>query len=299
MKPLTLSKGLPLIRMGLLGVPGSGKTPTLATLAADPRLAPALWLDCGGNMEWVKRSGLIPYGVGLERADDLDEVVEFLAMGQPANHMVRTALGVDKDIIFKTVVLDTANRWQALALEELRQQKLEALIKKSGAARPSSDQLRKLRQLAEIDPLRDASPIAERTRRTLVSLVGLSLNVFVTFHEDERLTVMAGEDGRGVGAVSKSIRPLFFGKTIGEVLGLLNLVGRIRTAKEVEDRTVGNKVVKVEKPYSTITWSSDDMMVKNQVSPLVLGRETKFYYDQNQGQTITVILDHIQEECAG
>src|SRR3990172_7896738 len=104
MKPLTLSKGLPRLRVGLLGVPGSGKTPTLATLVADPRLAPALWLDCGGNMEWVKRSGLIPHGVMIERSDDLDDVVEFLAMGQPANHPIRDMLGVGKDVKFKSVV---------------------------------------------------------------------------------------------------------------------------------------------------------------------------------------------------
>jgi len=298
MKPLTLSKGLPRLRVGLLGVPGSGKTPTLATLVADPRLAPALWLDCGGNMEWVKRSGLIPCGVELERADDLDDVVEFLAMGQPATHTVRSALGIGKDMVFKSVVLDTANRWQALAIEEQRQQKLENLIKKAGG-RPTPEQLRKLRQGSEIDPLKDANEIAERTRRTLVPLVGLPINVFVSFHEDERIQVTAGEDGKGVGAVTKRIRPLFWGKTIGEVLGLLNLVGRLKTAKEVEEKQVNGRMVKVEKPYSTIRWVDDDMLVKNQVAPSLLGAETKFFYTKEYGQVINEVLNLIEAETKG
>ena len=295
MKALTLSKGLPLLKMGLLGHPGTGKTPTLATLVADPRLAPALWLDCGGNAEWVQRSGFIQYGVGLEKADDLDDVVEFIAMGQPANHPVRTVLGIGKEVVFKSVVLDTANRWQGLALEEIRQAKLDNLIKKAGG-RPTPDQLRELRKRSEIDSLKDASEIAERTRRTLTPFVALPINVFITFHEDERIQVMAGEDGRGVGSVTKSIRPLFWGKTLGEVLGLLNLVGRIKTSKEVEEKQVGNKVVKVEKPYSTITWVSDDMMVKNQVSQRLLGKETKFFYTMEHGDTIKVMLDNIEKE---
>lgn len=113
MELLNVSLENQLLRMLIYGKPGSGKTTLTASASLDPRLAPVLHIDAGGNPVSVAKTGAKPKIIRMTKLDDLNAIFGWLIDGQPENHpMVKQAGCVPG---YKTIVLDGITRIQFMS----------------------------------------------------------------------------------------------------------------------------------------------------------------------------------------
>lgn len=104
------------LKLLLYGRPGSTKTRTAATAALDPRTAPVLHLDMGGNPLSIRDFEYKPDIVRLDKFSDLDAAYDFLTWmhannrGKVAIPKLVAELGLRTD--YKTVIIDGVSELQ-------------------------------------------------------------------------------------------------------------------------------------------------------------------------------------------
>ncbi len=109
-------------KLFIYGNPGAGKTTFLATAASDPRTAPVLWLDAGGNPESIRRNEKLPSILQLESIKDFNIVYDWLKKGQPQEHQLATELELHNllpDEPFKMLVIDGFTEVQRIMMNEI------------------------------------------------------------------------------------------------------------------------------------------------------------------------------------
>jgi len=94
-----------LLKALLYGPPGSTKTRTSATAAADKRTSPVLHIDMGGNPLSIRTYRERPDVISAETFVDLNNAHRWLAAGQPQRGQLYEMLGSPKEP-YKTVTFD-------------------------------------------------------------------------------------------------------------------------------------------------------------------------------------------------
>lgn len=109
MKRVTLDT--PIFYKGLhYGLPGSTKTRTSCTAALDDRMAPALYINSGGNPLAIRDYEQKPDMIELEKIEDLNWIYKWLKDGQP-DHPMAKELGLDR-MPYKTLIFDGVSHFQ-------------------------------------------------------------------------------------------------------------------------------------------------------------------------------------------
>lgn len=100
-------------RLMIYGKAGSGKTTLTASAALDPRMAPVLHVDAGGNPISVIKAGATPKIIRMTKLADLNFIYDWLYKGQPEDHPMVQQLGCVPG--YKTLVLDGLTRIQFMS----------------------------------------------------------------------------------------------------------------------------------------------------------------------------------------
>lgn len=95
------------LRVLAYGIPGSGKTTFCGTAALDPRTAPALHVDMGGNAMVLTTLSQTSTILTMDKLEDFNQMYDWLSKGQSPEHRFAKETGLGKDgIKFKTFVFD-------------------------------------------------------------------------------------------------------------------------------------------------------------------------------------------------
>jgi hypothetical protein len=257
---------LPVIRFGVYGQPGDGKTTLLAGVPQHPDLAPTLWLDIAGNPD--NHLDKIPYAYGLDTATDLLSALDYLCGGQKEVHPFRKLMGDNRpEQPFRSLVIDTFTEFQHLLINDVTGQEIDALQKKLD-----------IFKLPEAEATRHGKSIKARTLNTArKALVVLQLHTFIAFQEYETVSFQA-EGGR-IAAGAKTMQIDLYGASRTALPAYLNLMGRIywMDGFEKQEYVRGGKTrtKDVAVTYPVIRWQDSDSQAKNQLAAGHLGTETK------------------------
>jgi len=101
------------LRLMIYGKAGSGKTTLTAGASLDPRTAPVLHIDAGGNPISVIKTGAQPKIIRMTKLADLNYIFDWLYKGQPEDHPMVAQLGCVPG--YKTLVLDGLTRIQFMS----------------------------------------------------------------------------------------------------------------------------------------------------------------------------------------
>lgn len=110
------------LRLFIYGDPGAGKTTFLGTAASDPRSAPVLWLDAGGNPESIRRNKELPSILHLESITDFNVVYDWIKKGQEREHLFAVELELNNllpDEPFKMLIIDGFTEVQRIMMNEI------------------------------------------------------------------------------------------------------------------------------------------------------------------------------------
>lgn len=202
------------LRMMVYGVPGAGKTTFASTADDDPRTARAFIIDAGGNTVSIRKNNPAPVVAVLESMADLDKIFNFLLRQKPDDPM-RTALGIDSDVRFNTVVIDTLTEIQRIAIHEER-----------GTAYPTQSMFDRGAPLSVLSipgmRIQDWGQILQKMTAIASMFYQLPMHVIITCQE--RLDIEQDLDGR---IVSSTARPFLQGSSADTVPAWATLIGRI------------------------------------------------------------------------
>jgi len=101
------------LKLLLYGEPGSGKTRASASAALDERTSPVLMLDSGGNPISIRSYAKKPDIVTCDELADFNQPYEWLAAGQPTNHVFCTTYKLNPP--YKTVIIDGVTEVQRMS----------------------------------------------------------------------------------------------------------------------------------------------------------------------------------------
>jgi hypothetical protein len=101
-----------ILKMLIYGQGGSGKTRFIRTFDDDPRTARVLILSYAGNPVSIMLEDPEPFVIECDTPEDTNLPWQFLVAGQPEKHRFRDAYEVPKDMIFRTVAIDTLTELQ-------------------------------------------------------------------------------------------------------------------------------------------------------------------------------------------
>lgn len=253
---------LPLLRLMLYGLGGTGKTHLAASFADDPRSAPVLLINSGGNPEMVLVGESPPLVVDLDSYRDLDVIYDFLAGGQPANHNLRTTLGWPNNLVFKTVVIDT--------LSDLQQQ----VVVSAANPRYTSGKFSALQK----PDIQSWQKIGTWTVNMARDFLRLPLNIILVLQQKTKIDIERG---------ASEIRPALDGQSAEIVPAWVHLMGQM---EQVRDSN-GDLVPKVWWESTTgHSWT------KNQLAPrqTVGGKQLDGLGRGMQGPTASRILDAVE-----
>lgn len=93
------------------GDPGGGKTTLVASAMDDPRTAPLLLLNCGGNPASIRRRSTLPTILTIEDVAELNPVFDWLKAGQPTSEKdlparLKSAYGLELTPPYRSVAID-------------------------------------------------------------------------------------------------------------------------------------------------------------------------------------------------
>jgi len=230
------------------GQGGTGKTRFLGSFNRDPRTAPILILNCGGNPISILDDKPEPFVVRIETGQDLDDFWLYLKAGQPKDHPIRRTVGIPDGLVFKSVGIDHLSEVQRRLNAGFAGVSMEAVL-------PTSDWKLSLPQWGQ----------SLTVMMNIVSLYyTLPVHCVINLQENQETDK----------ANITTIGPFLQGKAVGQAPSLAEIVGRmVRRAigptgptSDVEDPT-GRKIV------SVLYWETTGRFAaKNQVSQN-LGKE--------------------------
>lgn len=99
------------------GDPGSTKTRTSATAALDPRTAPVLMLNSGGNPVSLNDYEILPDIVTVDSLEEYNPIYEWLAAGQPVDAKIVKTLELNPP--YKTLVVDSITEVQRMSFNHV------------------------------------------------------------------------------------------------------------------------------------------------------------------------------------
>lgn len=211
MKRITLSDETRL-RLFITGKPGAGKT-SLAASAPKP-----LFINCSGNPLSIRRLQL-PHTVDvvdIERFEEINAVYDWLAKGQPENHILVQKGGLTPG--YETVVTDTATGLQRLSFQVV-----------AGTAMPG-ESVQKLEYKVYMNTLRQMTNVAYWFCR-------LPLHVIFTAQEVERVKYTTPGDNSTAYTIYE---PIVEGQSIGEILG--ETMGAYRLVHRAGNESIANRI---------------------------------------------------------
>lgn len=235
---------IPLIKLIVYGMGNSGKTTFAYSFHSDPRTAPVLGLNIGGNPQLVAMWTNGPAIIDLEKYSDIDMPFDFLHSGQPERHPFRKILGIGPQVKFKTVVVDTFSDWQRDLIENIT----------------GDDAVSILSNFVAPEATKHGAKIMTGTSKIARNMIlGLPLNVILVLQEQEKVDFATG---------AVSLQPSLYGQSRRMVTAWVTLMGQM---SQVADKDKGGQ------PSPIITWNSpaSEKWTKNQIAPGRLGRGMK------------------------
>lgn len=248
---------LPIIKFGVYGAAGQGKTTLLEGFHTDPRTGPSLWLNVGGNPQMLLKRGTLDFAIGLDNFQDFLEPLNFLLTNQPERHPFRKRWDIAPDFRFKSLVIDTFSDLQGLLIDSVVGIKSEDI--------GSMD----VQRIEVPSPTTHGKEIAGKTLfAARQMLLALNLHVFVSFQEFDNVVFIGDESGKILSGTKKAQISLW-GQSRMKVPTWLNLMGRMYWMKGGLVLTEVSPGKKINKPdfYPVITWVDDEAHVKNQLAP--------------------------------
>lgn len=204
------------------GVAGSAKTSFCASAQQDPRTAPALLIDVGGNSLSLRRlpQDQRPTTLMVSELSDLNLIYDYFAAGQKPNHPFLKATNLPHTV-FKTLIFDGVTGLQRLSFE-----KVSGVQTKGPGDIPN-----------QIERQHFNIVLAHMTRFASL-FFSLPVHVLVTALERELEDTATGRISYG---------PMLLGQSAGEVAGyayiVMRMVHRLRLASETQkqaaDKAVG------------------------------------------------------------
>lgn len=121
MRQVVLSGRSPL-KLLIYGKPGKGKTTFAGSAALDPRTAPVLWIDAGGNTISLTRLGIFEGDprlkpLALEKLSDLAECYRWFREGQKPQDVYALENGLTPP--YRTLVFDGITQMQRLSFDAI------------------------------------------------------------------------------------------------------------------------------------------------------------------------------------
>jgi hypothetical protein len=203
----TLKKGeLPLIKLILFGLGGSGKTTLAYSFHNEPLTGPAIVLNYGGNPDKLMLKENHPFVLDCDKLEDVDVVYQFLAGGQSPKDKFRELVGLPPDIVFKTFIFDTVSDWQRMKIEGIVGPDRADIISQSKAP----------------EATKHGASIQAATLRLVREIINLKLNVVLTLQQQTVVNFATGE---------VSNRPFLYGNSRDYVTAWAKLVGRMERGK--------------------------------------------------------------------
>jgi hypothetical protein len=110
------------LKLLIYGKPGKGKTTFAGSAALDPRTAPVLWIDAGGNPISLTRIGISADDdrlkpLALEKLSDLAECYRWFAGGQKSTDVYALENGLKPP--YRTLVFDGITQMQRLSFDAI------------------------------------------------------------------------------------------------------------------------------------------------------------------------------------
>lgn len=250
---------VPKLNFAVYGEGGSGKSTLLKGFDADPRTGPALWIDVLGNPYLFAQD--LTFGMELETWDDILEPVDFLRQGQPARHPFRKRWDIPKDLVFKSLVVDTFSSWQQLLIDFLVSEKP---VNKG-----------KMRDIVKVDARTHGNEIAGTTLSIIRQILTVPVHTLVSYQLQDKL-IFSTNDGKSISSVDTKQEIALYGSSRTLIPPWHNLMGALRYEKFTKTEEVTKRGRTVEKPVvytaNVIRWRDTDGVGKNQVAPS-LGEE--------------------------
>ncbi len=245
-----------MLKFGVYGAAGQGKTTLLEGFHTDPRTGPALWLNVGGNPQMLLKRGTLDFAIGLDNFQDFLEPLNFLLTGQPEKHPFRKHWDIDPGYKFKSLVIDTFSDLQGLLIDQVVGIKSEDIGNMD------------IQRIEVPTPNVHGKAIAGKTLfAARQMLLALNLHVFTSFQEHDTVQFSGEEGSTKITGGTNKIQISLWGQSRMRVPTWLNLMGRMYWVRGGLVLTEVNGK-KVQKPdlYPVIAWKDDNSHVKNQLA---------------------------------
>lgn len=198
------------LKLLLYGQPGSTKTRTAGTAALDPRLAPVLMLEQGGNPLSMVSYPTQPDVIHMEKLEEYNPFYEWLAGGQDPKHEVVTKFDLHPP--YKTLVIDSITEVQRFSF---------GIVTGNSRTLPGT-----IPQSTEI----------QHFNKVLAQMVNFA-RLFYSLPMHVILTSLEREDkDETTGTIT--YKPLLWGQSASEVSGYAYLVARLVHRAKLEGKTL-------------------------------------------------------------
>lgn len=264
-----LYDGLPKMTAAFYGEGGTGKTTLVGQFANDPRLAPVFWVNAQGNPQVLELQGQHLVGFDLDHYKDMLETIDFFASNQSVNNPLRKKLDLPPDLMFRTLVIDTASFLQQRLMDYIYELSPDTMLKKQG--------------LVQIEATKHGAKIVGSFLSLVRKIMALPVHTILTYQLYEKVNFVQGAGDTIAGAnVHKQIQ--LYGSSRVIVPPWHNLMGHVEKVEGLDPKT------KKRGTLVKLTWRAPDKTGKNQLSVSL---------DESMlNPSATEILDAIQQDWA-
>lgn len=199
------------LKLLIYGIPGSTKTRTAASAALDPRTAPVLMLEMGGNPVALGDFAAVPDIIHIEEMQDFNPIYTWLAKGQPASDPLVKSMDLHPP--YKTIIIDQLTAIQRMAFRKITN-----------------------------TPIGQPGTFLPRTEfQHFGSVLAMMINFATLFFDLPNLhviivTLEREEKNEATGTIT--YKPLLWGQSEGEVSGIAYMVMRMVMREALSGKTL-------------------------------------------------------------